>query len=211
MPDEVKTDQTIPVSASEPVAPVVPADPAPAVPIEPVAEEIPPTPIPTNVTGGQLSESSNSESEPTAPIVVPVAPEPESAPEPVPIPPVPTSQPEPQAVPPVVAEPIEPAKVDPVKPVSSIDPNAPPPHEKPSKEFMDWVRKKGSEAKHAKMLANLEKIMSLFGEKKDITNGLVMDRLHIADATALKYFNLLIKAGRIKRFGKTNGSYYEKI
>lgn len=58
----------------------------------------------------------------------------------------------------------------------------------------------------------LEKIMTLFLKKKNITNDEVEKYLHISDATATRYLNILEKENKIKQTGKTGKSvFYIKI
>lgn len=49
----------------------------------------------------------------------------------------------------------------------------------------------------------LEKIMSLFLKKSKITNDEVEKFLHVSDATAERYLNILEKENKIKQVGKT--------
>ena len=49
----------------------------------------------------------------------------------------------------------------------------------------------------------LEKIMTLFEKKKEVTNDDVEKLLHCSDATARRYLNELVKQGKLKRIGTT--------
>lgn len=58
----------------------------------------------------------------------------------------------------------------------------------------------------------LEKIMTLFLKKSKITNDEVEKFLHVSDATAERYLNILEKENKIKQTGKTGYSvFYSKI
>lgn len=58
----------------------------------------------------------------------------------------------------------------------------------------------------------LEKIMTLFLKKKNITNDEVEKYLHVSDATATRYLNILGKENKIKQVGKTGkGVSYSRI
>jgi hypothetical protein len=58
----------------------------------------------------------------------------------------------------------------------------------------------------------LEKIMTLFAKRTKITNDEVEKYLHVSDATAERYLNILEKENKIKQSGKTGKSvFYSKI
>ncbi len=58
----------------------------------------------------------------------------------------------------------------------------------------------------------LERIMSLYGKQKSITNDEVEKLLHVSDATVTRYFSQLESEGKIKQTGKTGkGVSYSKI
>jgi hypothetical protein len=58
----------------------------------------------------------------------------------------------------------------------------------------------------------LDKIMTLFLKNSKITNDEVEKFLHVSDATAERYLNILEKEGKIKQTGKTGHSvFYIKI
>lgn len=50
---------------------------------------------------------------------------------------------------------------------------------------------------------HLEKILTLFEKKENITNDDVENLLHCSNATARRYLNELLKQGKIRRLGKT--------
>jgi predicted HTH transcriptional regulator len=49
----------------------------------------------------------------------------------------------------------------------------------------------------------LDRVMTLFLKKSKITNNEVKDFLHVSDATAERYLNILEKENKIKQVGKT--------
>ena len=58
----------------------------------------------------------------------------------------------------------------------------------------------------------LDKIMTMFLKKQKITNDEVEKFLHVSDATATRYLNILEKENKIKQSGKTGKSvFYSKI
>lgn len=58
----------------------------------------------------------------------------------------------------------------------------------------------------------LEKIMGMFLKQASITNDEVEKLLHVSDATATRYLEILEREGKIRQVGKTGKySHYEKI
>ncbi|MFZ2763574.1 MAG: hypothetical protein WAX80_00840 [Minisyncoccia bacterium] len=58
----------------------------------------------------------------------------------------------------------------------------------------------------------LDRIMSLFAKRTNITNDEVEKFLHVSDATATRYLEILEKENKIKQTGKTGkGVSYSKI
>ncbi|NVN96564.1 MAG: hypothetical protein HXX18_14940 [Bacteroidetes bacterium] len=58
----------------------------------------------------------------------------------------------------------------------------------------------------------LDKVMTLFLKKQKITNDEVEKFMHVSDATATRYLNILEKENKIKQTGKTGKSvFYSKI
>jgi hypothetical protein len=58
----------------------------------------------------------------------------------------------------------------------------------------------------------LDKIMTLFAKQTKITNDEVEKFMHVSDATAGRYFSILVKENKIKQSGKTGKSvFYSKI
>lgn len=180
---------------------------------EPVAE-VPATTESVSENGSNGSEwleGVKIEESPTAQPAEPLESEPEptweTAPEPTPEPSVPqeptTVEPEP------IPEP-QPEPVPPPEPVSGptiqtstqygIQTNL-------ARELLTRAR----EAIQFRKRKKLEKIMSLFLKKSEITNDEVEKLLHVSDATATRYLSQLEKEGRIRQTGTAKGSVYSRI
>lgn len=67
------------------------------------------------------------------------------------------------------------------------------------------------EVVRARKAERLEKIIEMTRLKKDITNDDVEKLLKVSNATATRYLNDLVKAGRLKRFGARKHEKYEVI
>ena len=71
---------------------------------------------------------------------------------------------------------------------------------------------KANEKRQSKKREKTDEILTLFSEKKEITNDEVEKLLHVSDATVTRYLETLEKEGKIKQVGKTGkGVVYEKI
>ena len=58
----------------------------------------------------------------------------------------------------------------------------------------------------------IDRILDLFTKRTNITNNQVADFLHVSDATATRYLQILENENKIKQIGKTGkGVRYEKI
>lgn len=58
----------------------------------------------------------------------------------------------------------------------------------------------------------IDRILDLFAKRTNITNNQVADFLHVSDATATRYLQILENENKIKQVGKTGkGVKYEKI
>jgi Fic family protein len=69
-----------------------------------------------------------------------------------------------------------------------------------------------NQAVQDKIKLRLEKIMTMFDTKPKIKNNQVELLLHVSDATATRYLDILEKEGRIKQIGITGKSvYYIKV
>ncbi len=96
------------------------------------------------------------------------------------------------------------------KPESS-QPKAVPPEEKP-KNLWQALLTKARLIIQIRKRKKLEKIMTLFSKKPQITNDEVEKLLHVSDSTATRYLSQLEKEGRIKQTGKTGKAVsYSKI
>ncbi len=82
---------------------------------------------------------------------------------------------------------------------------------KPSASFMAWLRAKAKIGFQIRKKKRLDRLMTLFEKKSQITNDMVEKLLHVSDTSATNYLNELIKAGRIRRTGDKGGARYEKI
>lgn len=72
--------------------------------------------------------------------------------------------------------------------------------------------KLANETRQEKKHEKINKILTLFSEKPQITNDEVEKLLHVSDATATRYLDELEKEGKIKQVGTTGqGVKYEKI
>ncbi len=114
-----------------------------------------------------------------------------------------TSQPEPTPTTPPQAEPVQ----EPPQPqiqeriVYKTDPNI-------IQKLLVKARAKIQERKQKK----LDKIMTLFEAKPQITNKDIQKLLRISRVSAFRYFNILEKQNRIKQVGNTGKSvFYTKI
>ncbi len=80
-----------------------------------------------------------------------------------------------------------------------------------NKSFIKELFAKGAAKIQLKKRLGIEKIMSLFAKKHQITNDEVEKALHVSDATATRYLEQLEKENKIKQNGKTGkGVTYTK-
>ena len=129
-------------------------------------------------------------SEPLSPEPEPIKPEPEKIPEVKPI----ETKPEPIAKP-------KPEVIIPAVTILSQTKNI-------ARELLVKARNAIQTRKRKK----LNQIMTLFAKRTKITNDEVEKLLHVSDATATRYLNILQKEGKIKQTGKTGKSvFYSKI
>ena len=71
---------------------------------------------------------------------------------------------------------------------------------------------KAREAIQNRKRKKIDHVMDLFAKRTDITNNQVADFLHVSDATATRYLQILENENKIKQVGKTGkGVKYEKI
>jgi ribosomal protein S25 len=71
---------------------------------------------------------------------------------------------------------------------------------------------KAREAIQNRKRKKIDRILNLFAKRTNITNNQVADFLHVSDATATRYLQILENENKIKQVGKTGkGVKYEKI
>jgi ribosomal protein S25 len=71
---------------------------------------------------------------------------------------------------------------------------------------------KAREAIQNRKRKKIDRILDLFAKRTNITNNQVADFLHVSDATATRYLQVLENENKIKQVGKTGkGVKYEKI
>lgn len=178
------TDETTaePTAAETPQSPVsdglmsMPSEPIPQAPSEPTPAVVvePLAPAPTPEAEANEPAQPVSEAVPEA-----VAAEPQSEPEAQ----APEPAPRTQGAAPAASAP------------SVVSGNTP----EQDRELLKIARAKIQTKKHEK----LDKIMTLFEKKKEITNDDAEKLLHCSDATARRYLNELVKQGKLKRVGET--------
>jgi ribosomal protein S25 len=71
---------------------------------------------------------------------------------------------------------------------------------------------KAREAIQNRKRKKIDRILDLFAKRTNITNNQVADFLHVSDATATRYLQILENENKIRQVGKTGkGVKYEKI
>ncbi|MFA6475862.1 MAG: hypothetical protein WCV68_00450 [Candidatus Paceibacterota bacterium] len=186
-----------------------PSTPTPVEPVVPNPEQVAPTLEPVIPPAE------------TAPIPEPVIPPAESVPVPVVEEPVPVPAPVPEPIVPVPVTPVEtkpaevPVTVSEAKPLPVVTPAIETIEDyslmRPSKGFMAWLRAKAQAALRALRQKKLNRIMTLFDKKPQVTNDMVEKLLRVSHGTATKYLNILVKDGKLKREGQGSAVHYEKI
>lgn len=96
----------------------------------------------------------------------------------------------------------EPLGSVPVAPLET-PPSAAPIAIQPSRNFISELLAKARVAIQSRKRKKLDRIMTLFEKQTNITNDEIEKLLHISDATATRYLNILEQEGRIKQSGKT--------
>lgn len=200
-------DEIIPkkeVVAEAPIEPVSEPIQAPEVAPEPVTAQIPVseplTPEPEPIVISEVKTEPVNETPPEE--------SPLSSPIPKEIPPAPESkqvvQPKTVVTPIVVASSINSIPESKPEPIESKPISTKPSQKDLWRRFLDKVQI-GKRKK-------LEKIMIMFSKKSKITNDEVEKFLHVSDATATRYLEILEKENKIKQTGKTGKSvFYSKI
>jgi hypothetical protein len=115
-----------------------------------------------------------------------------------------------------VDEPITPKTSPEVSPPSTSLPEATPPASSgPIQTARNIARElfaKAREAIQFRKRKKLDRVMTLFAKRTNITNDEVEKFLHVSDATAARYLEILVKENKIKQSGKTGkGVSYSKI
>jgi ribosomal protein S25 len=71
---------------------------------------------------------------------------------------------------------------------------------------------KAREAIQNRKRKKIDRILDLFAKRTNITNNQVADFLHVSDATATRYLQILENENKVRQIGKTGkGVKYEKI
>jgi ribosomal protein S25 len=71
---------------------------------------------------------------------------------------------------------------------------------------------KAREAIQTRKRKKIDHVMDLFAKRTNITNNQVADFLHVSDATATRYLQILENENKVRQIGKTGkGVKYEKI
>lgn len=136
------------------------------------------------------------------PAIVPTEPQPQTAqvPQSEPLPP------EPEQAPEVEVEEVE------STPVPASTPLQAEPVVVTQPSFARDLLNKARFAIQTRKRVKLDRIMTLFAKRTNITNDEVEKFLHVSDATATRYLEILEKENKIKQSGKTGkGVSYSKI
>jgi len=159
------------------------------------------------VPESQISEPA--QTEPTAQTgEIPPTPEPNQ--EPISTPETPTTPPETGTAQTVVNEPLG-ELLKPNIPEPSPTPTPAEPVSQP-KSLARQLIAKAREAIQNRKRKKIDHVMDLFAKRTNITNNQVADFLHVSDATATRYLQILENENKIKQVGKTGkGVKYEKI
>ena len=160
------------------------------------------------------------ESQPAEPVQTPqtgeIPPVQEQKSEPIPTPETPPAPPETTTAQIPPTEPLGSAnepKVSEPEPVFSPAPvSAEPIQQTPKNNLARQLIAKAREAIQARKRKKIDRILDLFAKRTNITNNQVADFLHVSDATATRYLQVLENENKIRQVGKTGkGVKYEKI
>jgi hypothetical protein len=124
------------------------------------------------------------------------------------------SAPEPQLEPnPAPEIPENPPETAPQQPTAQLPPNEPIDlAEKEKTKQRQENLKLANEKRQSKKREKIDEILNLFAGRQTVTNDEVEKLLHISDATATRYLQILENENRIRQVGKTGkGVKYEKI
>jgi hypothetical protein len=201
MPDE--TAQTVNTAQS---TDSTPADLPLEAPNAPASEVTPPLAKDDNLSQN-VPESQPAET-PQTPQTGEIPPAPEQKIEPIPTP----------ETPPIPPETIM-AQLPPSEPLGSVnEPNIPEPAPTPAepvsppRSLARQLIAKAREAIQTRKRKKIDHVIDLFAKRTNITNNQVGEFLHVSDATATRYLQILENENKIKQIGKTGkGVKYEKI
>lgn len=137
-----------------------------------------------------------------------IPPAPEQKSEPIPTPETPPAPPETAT-----------AQIPPTEPLGSVsEPNVPESTPTPAEQVSpkpNLARQliaKAREAIQTRKRKKIDRIFDLFAKRTNITNNQVADFLHVSDATATRYLQILENENKVRQVGKTGkGVKYEKI
>lgn len=109
-------------------------------------------------------------------------------------------------------EPIAPETSPEESPLSASLPKEIPPAQTQPKNLVRELLAKAQQAVQFRKRKKLDRVMSLFAKRTNITNDQVGELLHVSDATATRYLEILEKENKIRQVGKTGkGVSYTKI
>ncbi|MDQ5949261.1 MAG: iclR-type protein [Patescibacteria group bacterium] len=98
------------------------------------------------------------------------------------------------------------------KPVEPIVPESTPVSVPQPKNIIRELFTKAQQAIQFRKRKKLDRVMTLFAKRTNITNDQVVELLHVSDATVTRYLEILEKENKIKQVGKTGkGVSYIKI
>jgi hypothetical protein len=100
------------------------------------------------------------------------------------------------------------------EPIFSVPASTPTPAEpvSPKPNLARQLIAKAREAIQSRKRKKIDHVMDLFAKRTNITNNQVADFIHVSDATATRYLEILENENRIRQVGKTGkGVKYEKI
>jgi ribosomal protein S25 len=177
------------------------------------------TEAPTTIVAPPLAKDDNlAQNVPESqPVETPQTPQTEEIPpaqeqksEPVQAPETPATSPETATAQTVVNEPLgellKPNILEPAQTPTPAEPVSPKPN------LARQLIAKAREAIQNRKRKKIDHILDLFAKRTNITNNQVADFLHVSDATATRYLQILENENKIKQVGKTGkGVKYEKI
>jgi hypothetical protein len=212
--DTAQTGDTAQTTVSEPAN--VPSEAPEASKNEVVTAPVKDDNLAQNVPDGQIPVSPETAQTGPNEVISPPAPEQAQAPE------TPTTPPETGTAQTVVNEPLgsesepkvsEPAPTSVSEPTTIFSP-IPTPAEpvSPKPSLARQLIAKAREAIQNRKRKKIDHVMDLFAKRTNITNNQVADFLHVSDATATRYLQVLENENKIRQVGKTGkGVRYEKI